>query len=84
MIKEYQKIFCDYCNKSYTRNKNKEEAINDNNIPLTVYVIDDDHTGESHEFCCMDCMTNFIKSHFGINDYYKIYSYSVFVTKESQ
>lgn len=80
MIKEYQEIQCDCCSKTFK--KGNGVLTNINKKPLTLYVIDDDNTGASCDFCSLECMLNYLKENFDRNDTFKIYSYTTLVCED--
>ena len=76
MIIEYQEIQCDCCYNKYKRSKAN------NNSSMDLYIIDDDDTGASYQFCSLDCMINYIKNNFVKGKDFKIYAYTVYVQKD--
>lgn len=82
MIKEYQEIQCDYCNKNFKKSNSTFADIN-NKKPLRIYVADNDNTGESNDFCSLECMLNFLKVNFDKDDTFKIYSYTTLVHEDN-
>lgn len=82
MIKDYQEIQCDCCGQTFKRSNNMSVNI-DNKKPLRIYVVDNDITGSSNDFCSLECMLNFLKENFDRDDTFKIYSYSTLIHEDN-
>lgn len=81
MIKDYQEIQCDCCGQTFK--KGNGALTNINTKPLTLYVIDDDNTGASCDFCSIECMLNYLKENFERDDTFKIYSYTTLIHEDN-